>query len=358
MPRWLVKPLPDSLTTFGRTALELVVGVVAAALNDEARNGAVEDRAGIIALVDELQELRHRERCALRVELDGEIARGGHDLHVRRAEPLSRAGRVPAFRRLGAGRERRGRRRRLQTISCFMPGFYSNGYNLEICPRPSSRVSHLRPPAPCIWGTYAPLCSATYGRETAAGDSFCASRTRMSSAARRVISRRSSRSCAGSGFEWDEGPEVGGPSAPYLQSERGAWYRELFARLESAGRAYPCYCTPDELELARKLERMAGRPPRYTGTCRALTAAERAARLARGTQAHAPFRRARRDGHRVHRSRARAAALLVGATSATSSFVARTARPRSSSATPWTIPSWASRMYCAATIISPTRRAS
>jgi glutamyl-tRNA synthetase len=84
------------------------------------------------------------------------------------------------------------------------------------------------------------------------------------------------------GLLWDEGPDVGGPSAPYLQSERGDWYASLFARLESAGRAYPCYCTPDELELARKLERMAGRPPRYTGTCRALTAAERAARLAEG----------------------------------------------------------------------------
>jgi glutamyl-tRNA synthetase len=84
------------------------------------------------------------------------------------------------------------------------------------------------------------------------------------------------------GLEWDEGPEVGGPNAPYVQSERTAWYRELFARLESEGRAYPCFCTPDELELARKLERMAGRPPRYTGTCRALTQAERDARLAQG----------------------------------------------------------------------------
>jgi glutamyl-tRNA synthetase len=84
------------------------------------------------------------------------------------------------------------------------------------------------------------------------------------------------------GLQWDEGPEVGGAHAPYLQSERGAWYGELFARLESTGRAYPCYCTPEELELARKLERMAGRPPRYTGTCRALTAAERAARMAQG----------------------------------------------------------------------------
>src|SRR6202046_4252998 len=84
------------------------------------------------------------------------------------------------------------------------------------------------------------------------------------------------------GLDWDEGPEVGGSSAPYLQSERGAWYGELFARLESEGHAYPCFCTPEELELARKLERMAGRPPRYTGTCRALSAAERDARLAEG----------------------------------------------------------------------------
>jgi glutamyl-tRNA synthetase len=80
------------------------------------------------------------------------------------------------------------------------------------------------------------------------------------------------------GLDWDEGPGVGGPSAPYAQSERGAWYAELFARLEAEARAYPCYCTPEELELSRKLQRMAGKPPRYAGTCRALTAADRAAR--------------------------------------------------------------------------------
>jgi len=84
------------------------------------------------------------------------------------------------------------------------------------------------------------------------------------------------------GLGWDEGPDVGGPSAPYLQSERGSLYRELFARLEAEGRAYPCYCTAEELELSRKLQRMAGKPPRYAGTCRALTPAERAARLAQG----------------------------------------------------------------------------
>src|SRR6202161_190483 len=84
------------------------------------------------------------------------------------------------------------------------------------------------------------------------------------------------------GLGWDEGPDVGGPHAPYLQSERGAWYRELFARLEDGGRPSPGYCAAEELELSRKLQRMAGKPPRYAGTCRALTAAERAARLAQG----------------------------------------------------------------------------
>jgi glutamyl-tRNA synthetase len=84
------------------------------------------------------------------------------------------------------------------------------------------------------------------------------------------------------GLDWDEGPEVGGPSAPYSQSERGAFYRELFGRLEANGQAYACYCTAEELELSRKLQRMAGKPPRYAGTCRELSAAERALRVARG----------------------------------------------------------------------------
>jgi nondiscriminating glutamyl-tRNA synthetase len=84
------------------------------------------------------------------------------------------------------------------------------------------------------------------------------------------------------GLDWDEGPDIGGPSAPYVQSERGGWYARQFARLEAEGHAYPCYCTPEELELSRKLQRMAGKPPRYAGTCRALTAAARAARAAQG----------------------------------------------------------------------------
>jgi glutamyl-tRNA synthetase len=84
------------------------------------------------------------------------------------------------------------------------------------------------------------------------------------------------------GMEWDEGPDVGGPSAPYAQAERGQFYRGLYAQLEQAGSAYPCYCTAEELELSRKLQRMAGKPPRYAGTCRHLSVAERSERETRG----------------------------------------------------------------------------
>ena len=84
------------------------------------------------------------------------------------------------------------------------------------------------------------------------------------------------------GLDWDEGPDRGGPGAPYSQSERGAFYRELFAKLASSDQAYDCFCTAEELELSRKLQRMGGKPPRYAGTCRHLTREQRAERTARG----------------------------------------------------------------------------
>jgi glutamyl-tRNA synthetase len=84
------------------------------------------------------------------------------------------------------------------------------------------------------------------------------------------------------GLAWDEGPRSGGPHGPYLQSERGEIYARYFERLETQELAYPCYCTAEELELSRKLQRMAGKPPRYAGTCRHLTGAQRAEREARG----------------------------------------------------------------------------
>jgi glutamyl-tRNA synthetase len=84
------------------------------------------------------------------------------------------------------------------------------------------------------------------------------------------------------GLMWDEGPDLGGPSGPYSQAERGEIYREQFARLEHLQLVYPCYCSPEELELSRKLQRMAGKPPRYAGTCRDLNASQKAKQGAAG----------------------------------------------------------------------------
>jgi glutamyl-tRNA synthetase len=52
--------------------------------------------------------------------------------------------------------------------------------------------------------------------------------------------------------------------------------------LAASDLTYPCYCTAEDLELSRKLQRMSGKPPRYAGTCRALTMAQRAERESRG----------------------------------------------------------------------------
>ena len=84
------------------------------------------------------------------------------------------------------------------------------------------------------------------------------------------------------GVDWDEGPEVGGPYAPYRQSERLAIYAEAAAKLQASGAAYTCYCTPEELAQRRDEARKAGRPPGYDGRCRTLTAAHRSAFEAEG----------------------------------------------------------------------------
>lgn len=92
------------------------------------------------------------------------------------------------------------------------------------------------------------------------------------------------------GFRWDEGPDVGGPAAPYRQSQRAAAYAGHYTRLLRLGVLYPCYCTPNALTLARRAQLASGRPPRYAGTCRELTVAQRAEREARGVAPSLRFR--------------------------------------------------------------------
>jgi nondiscriminating glutamyl-tRNA synthetase len=92
------------------------------------------------------------------------------------------------------------------------------------------------------------------------------------------------------GLGWDEGPGRDGPHGPYRQSQRGAIYAPLLERLERDDRAYPCFCSAAELELSRRAQLAAGRPPRYAGTCARLDATERAARRDAGQGATLRFR--------------------------------------------------------------------
>ena len=92
------------------------------------------------------------------------------------------------------------------------------------------------------------------------------------------------------GIEWDAGPDREDALGPYRQSQRGALYAGYFAQLEERRAVYPCFCTPLELELSRRAQLAAGKPPRYSGTCRDLSAEERAARSTQGLAATLRFR--------------------------------------------------------------------
>ena len=87
------------------------------------------------------------------------------------------------------------------------------------------------------------------------------------------------------GLTWDEGPEVGGPNGPYLQSQRLDIYAKWAQTFLDQGDAYHCYCSPDELEAVREEQRKANVAPGYNGHCRELTADQVAAYKAQGREA-------------------------------------------------------------------------
>lgn len=86
------------------------------------------------------------------------------------------------------------------------------------------------------------------------------------------------------GLTWDEGPDIGGPFAPYTQSERLPIYQEHAELLLSKGLAYRCFCTRERLEAVREQQMHDHQQPRYDGTCRALSDDEVAVRVAAGEQ--------------------------------------------------------------------------
>lgn len=84
------------------------------------------------------------------------------------------------------------------------------------------------------------------------------------------------------GLDWDEGPGKGGPYGPYYQSQRLDLYAEYATKLMELGRAYECYCTPEELDQRRQEQVASGQPTRYDGRCKHLTAEGKAAFQADG----------------------------------------------------------------------------
>ena len=84
------------------------------------------------------------------------------------------------------------------------------------------------------------------------------------------------------GLDWDEGPEAGGTHGPYFQTERSGHYAAALEQLKASGNAYPCFCTAEDLEGRREAARAKGGYAGYDRRCRALPAADRAARLAAG----------------------------------------------------------------------------
>lgn len=81
---------------------------------------------------------------------------------------------------------------------------------------------------------------------------------------------------------WQEGIQVGGEQAPYRQSERLDVYNHYCELLIQEKKAYPCFCTDEQLSMSRKALQRAGLPPRYDGRCARLTADEVVQKTAQG----------------------------------------------------------------------------
>ena len=84
------------------------------------------------------------------------------------------------------------------------------------------------------------------------------------------------------GLLWDEGPDIGGPVGPYIQSQRMDMFKAYAEKLVESGHAYYCFCDKERLEEVRKVQEASGMAPRYDGHCRNLSKEEVAEKLAAG----------------------------------------------------------------------------
>ena len=76
------------------------------------------------------------------------------------------------------------------------------------------------------------------------------------------------------GLLWDEGPDIGGPVGPYIQSQRMGMFKDYALQLVEKGAAYYCFCDKDRLEEVRAVQQASGMAPKYDGHCRHLTPEE------------------------------------------------------------------------------------
>src|SRR5437762_13919577 len=91
------------------------------------------------------------------------------------------------------------------------------------------------------------------------------------------------------GLDWDEGPDVGGPHAPYVQTQRLELYREALNRLKAAERVYPCTCTRSDVAAAASAPHASQEGPIYSGTCARRSVADAATLTRRDGRIAAPF---------------------------------------------------------------------
>lgn len=84
------------------------------------------------------------------------------------------------------------------------------------------------------------------------------------------------------GLQWDEGPDIGGPAGPYIQSERMGMFKDYALQLVENGNAYYCFCDKDRLDELKKIQEASHIAPMYDRHCRNLSKEEVQAKLDAG----------------------------------------------------------------------------
>lgn len=92
------------------------------------------------------------------------------------------------------------------------------------------------------------------------------------------------------GCQWNEGPDLDKGNGPYWQSQRTEIYDQFYQELIEQKLAYPCFCSEESLEAARRIQRKLGQAPRYAGTCAHLSVEQVAENFAKGMPAALRFR--------------------------------------------------------------------